>query len=202
MTGRNLRARPMTVVAISLGVVMILAGLFALAWNPSFIIFTRSLQVSEFENDGGDGYSANVLDSDIRVAGIFVRFPRLVYGGLTDVPMLVSIWHESGRLLHSLKLVFSSNDFLRIALEVPEGYPWSSLEFHRTNNGKDVVFYVADLGVQGTGTVTLNFLVEMPSNQQNIDFNFYAQITMQKSGPLVFVRQMAEAQTSIESTRA
>lgn len=203
MTGRNLWARPWTVVAICLGVVMILAGLIALAWNSSFIIFTRSLQVNRFESNGDGDYSADVLDGNVRVAGIFVRFPSLVYGGLTRVPMRVSIWHESDMQLHSLKLTFSSNNFLQIALEVPDGYPWSSLEFHRMKSDMNrVEFYVADLGIQGTGTVTLDFLVEMSSSQQTMNFDFYAQITMQKNAPLVFSRQIAEAQTSIEYTRA
>jgi hypothetical protein len=181
---------------------MILAGLFALAWNSNFTVFTRSLQVSEFEYDGGDNYSADVLDGDVRVANIYVRFPNLVYSSLTRVPMRVSIWHESNTQLHSLKVVFSSDDFLAIALEVPDGYPWPSLEFHRTSEMKGVIFYAADLGFQGTGTVTLDFLVEIPSSQQRINFNFYAQITLQKDAPLAFSRQVAEAQTSIESKRA
>lgn len=181
---------------------MILAGLFALAWNSNLIVFTRSLQVNGFEPSGDGDYSADVIDGDVRVANIFVRFPSLVYGGLTRVPMRVSVWHESDTHLHSLKFVFSSNDFLSIALEVPDGYPWSSLEFHRTSDMKGVAFHVADLGIQGTGTVTLDFLVEMPSSQQGINFSFYAQITMQKDAPLAFSQQVAEAQTSIESKRA
>ena len=203
MIGRNLLARPWTIIAVSTGVVMVLAGLFAWAWNSNLIVFTRSLQVNGFEPNGDGDYSADVIDSDVRVANIFVRFPSLVYGGLARVPMRVSIWHESDTHLHSLKFVFSSNDFLSIALEVPDGYPWSSLDFHRTKSDmKGVEFYVADLGIQGTGTVTLDFLVEMPSSQQRINFSFYAQITLQKNAPLAFLRQVAEAQTSIESTRA
>nr|MDO8132618.1 hypothetical protein [Candidatus Njordarchaeum guaymaensis] len=203
MTNRNLWARPWIAVAISLGVVMILAGLIALAWNPTFIIFARSLQVTAFESDGDGEYAADILDGNVRIADIVACFPSLVYGDLTRVPMRVSIWHESDMLLHSLKLTFSSDDFLQIALEVPDGYPWPSLEFHRMESDMNgVEFCVADLGIQGTGTVTLEFLVEMPPSQQTMNFDFYAQITMRKNAPLVFSQQIAEAQTDIESARA
>jgi hypothetical protein len=101
-----------------------------------------------------------------------------------------------------MMLVFASNDFLSIALEVPDGYPWLSLDFHRAKSDmKGVEFYVSDLGVQGTGTVTLDFFVRMQSSQQRMNFSLYAQIITQKNGPLVFSRELAEAETSIESQR-
>lgn len=188
-------------ILILIGVIMIFSGLFSLAWNSYLIVFTNSLQVTEFSIREGD-YSADVLDNGMRVADFFVRFPNLVYGGLTEIPARVSIWHEQGTKLKSLKLVFSSDDFLSVALHVPEGYPWPNIEFHRTSDSKGVLFYVADLGFQGTGTVTLEFFVEMQTNRQRLDFNVYFQVTMQKEAPLTFIREVAEAQADIQTLRA
>jgi len=188
-------------ISILIGVIMIFSGLFSLAWNSYLIVFTNSLQVAEFSIREGD-YSADILDNGKRVADFFVRFPNLVYGGLTEIPAMVSIWHEQGTKLKSLKLVFSSDDFLSVALDVPEGYPWPNIEFHRTIDSKGILFYVADLGFQGTGTVTLEFFVEMQTNRQRLDFSVYFQITMQKEAPLTFSREAAEAQADIQTLRA
>lgn len=188
-------------ITILVGVIMIASALFVLAWNSYLILFTNSLQVSEFNVENGD-YSADVLDDGNRVADFFVRFPRLVYGELTEIPTRISIWHEQGAKLKSLRLIFSSSDFLSIALEVPEGYPWPNIEFHRTSDSRGALFYVADLGIQGTGTVTLDFFVEMQSNRQRLDLNVYFQITMQKEAPLTFSREVAEAQVDIQTFRA
>lgn len=186
--------------SILIGVIMIFSGLFSLAWNSYLIVFTNSLQVSEFSIREGD-YSADVVDNGKRVADFFVRFPSLVYGGLTEIPAMVSVWHEQGTKLKSLKLVFSSDDFLSVAMQVPEGYPWPNIEFHRTSDSKGVLFYVADLGFQGTGTVSSEFLVEMQSSRQRLDFNVYFQIAMQKEAPLTFSREAAEAQVDIQALR-
>jgi len=197
----NASSRKWSRITIVIGVIMVLSALFFLAWNSYLIVFTNSLQVSEFDIQEGD-YSADVLDGGRNVAGFFVWFPRLVYNGLTEIPAIISIWHEQGTTLKSLKLVFSSDEFLSVALNVPEGYPWPNLEFHRTSDSKSVLLYVADLGFQGTGTVTLEFFVEMQSNRQRMDLNVYFQITMQKEAPLTFSRDVAEAQVDTQTLRA
>ncbi len=197
----SIRFRGWGKITTLVGAIMIASALFILAWNSYLIVFTNSLQVSEFSVENGD-YSADVLDDGNRVADFFVRFPRLVYGGLTEIPTRISIWHEQGTRLKSLKLIFSSNDLLSIALDVPEGYPWPNIEFHRTSDSRGTLFYVSDLGLQGTGTVTLDFFVEMQSNRQRLDLNVYFQITMQSDAPLTFSRDIAEAQVDIQALRA
>lgn len=195
------RFRDLSRVTLVIGAIMILSALFILAWNSYLILFTNSLQVSEFDVREGD-YRADVLKDGQRVADLFVRFPPLVYGGLTEIPARISIWHEQGTQLKSLKLVFSSDEFLSVALNAPEGYPWPNVEFHYTSNSRDIIFYVADLGFQGTGTVTLDFFVEMQSNRQRLNLNLYFQITMQNEAPLTFSREIAEAQVDIQALRA
>jgi len=195
---KSMHVRRWSIIGASVGVFMILSGLFVLAWNSAFIVFTRRLEVSDFTDHGGD-YGANVLDYDIRVASIAIRVPSLAYS--STIPALVSIWHERGTMLKSLKLVFSSSDFFSMALEVPGGYPWPSVEFHRTSDDKGVLFYAADLGFQGTGTVTLEFSLEMQSTQRRLDLNVYVQFTMQKDAPFTFSRQVAEAQLNTQTLR-
>jgi hypothetical protein len=185
---------------ISIGIVIVMIGLLLLAWNSYLILFTHSLEVSPFVNHEGD-YSADVLDKNNRVANIFVRFPSLVYDGLTEIPVTVSIWHQESTELKSLELTFSSQEFLSVALNVPGGFPWPNLEFHRTSNSKGVLFHVADLGFQGTGTVTLDF-IEMQSSQKTLGFNLNAHLTMQKDAPFTFSKEVAESQVNVQTSRA
>lgn len=194
--------RRWSTIAILIGVIMVTSGLFALAWNSYLVILTNPLHVSEFINQSEGDYSADVLDNDVRVANIFVRVPKPVYGGLTEIPTLISIWHEEGTDLKSLEVIFSSNEFLSVALTVPEGNPWPSLQFHRTSDSKGVSFYVTDLGIQGTGTVTLNFLIEMQSSKQSMDFSVHFKLSMQSEAPLTFSRGVAEAQADVRTLRA
>lgn len=77
---------------ISIGIIIVMSGLLLLAWNSYLVLFTNPLEVSPFVNHEGD-YSADVLDNNNRVANIFVRFPSLVYSGLTEIPATVSVWH-------------------------------------------------------------------------------------------------------------
>lgn len=46
-----------------------------------------------------------------------------------------------------------------VALRTPGGHPWEPIHFQRTSDGQAVMVDVPDLGFQGTGTVSLEFLV-------------------------------------------
>ena len=188
-------------ISILIGVTMIFLGVFILAWDSYLIAFTNVLMVSKFVNRQGD-YIADVLDNSLRVADILIRLPSFVYGDVTQIPLTVSIWHELGTKLKSLRLTFSSDEILSIALDVPGGYPWPNLEFHHTEDGKGVLFYVADLGLQGSGTVTPEFLVEMASNKQRLNLNVTVQLIMQREAPFTFHREIAEAQVDAQALRA
>jgi hypothetical protein len=197
----GMRVKRWRIMMISIGIVIVMLGLLLLARNSYLILFTNSLEVSSFVNHEGD-YSADILDNNNRVANIFVRFPTLVYNGLTEIPATVSIWHQESTKLKSLELTFSSQEFLSVALNVPGGFPWPNLEFHHTSDSKGVLFHVADLGFQGTGTVTLDFFIEMQSSQKTLSFNLYAHLTMQKDAPFTFSREVAESQVDVQTSRA
>lgn len=46
-----------------------------------------------------------------------------------------------------------------VALQTPGGNPWNPIRFSRTDDGQAVSLEAPDLGVQGRGTVTLDFLI-------------------------------------------
>jgi len=201
MVGRNMNVKRWSRIAALFGVIVLALGLFMLAWNSYLIVSTQSLNVTPFillHEDGG--YAANVTDSgNLDVAHIYVRIPRLVYSSATSIPILVSIWHEEGTKLNSLKLVFSSSEILSMALEVAGGYPGSGLEFHRTSDGRGVVFNVANLGFYGTGTVEVEFLTQF--YEDRLDLDVFVQFTMQRDAPLTFSRQVIEATVNTETHR-
>lgn len=46
-----------------------------------------------------------------------------------------------------------------VALRTPGGHPWEPINFQRTPDGQAVMVDIPDLGFQGTGTVSLEFLI-------------------------------------------
>lgn len=202
VTRKNIKVNRWSKIAALVGSSLLALGLFMLAWNSYLIVTTSSLNVTPFillHEDGG--YAANVTDSrNLDVAHIYVRVPSLVYDSATSIPVLVSIWHEEGTKLNSLELSFSSDKILSMALEVAGGYPGSGLEFHRTSDARGVVFKVPDLGLYGTGTVTVEFLTEFYLD--SLDLDVLLRFTMQRDAPLTFSRQIVEAQVSTQTSRA
>lgn len=84
-----------------------------------------------------------------------------------------------------------------IALEAPRGYPWPPIEYHFTQDARGVLLNIPNLGVQGTGSVTLEFLLGVdssrpPQDSVRTDIAF----SMHKEDLLKLTRQ--EAETVIE----
>jgi len=130
----------------------------------------------------------------VRVANIFVRveYPR---PQTLDVPVLVSIWHSEETELDSMFLkFFAGAGFIEAYLEVPGG-SWPPIYFHQSRDGKGTVLEVDDLGIQGSGTVTLNFLLKAFPEQPS--FNFEAKFSMHKEAFMQLTRQEAYAYTEI-----
>ena len=180
------------ILSIVLGVSLVASGFVILASSLEKFIFVESLQVEEFKPQGDDSYVAYVLDGGVRVANIFVRveYPR---PQTLDVPVLVSIWHSEETELDSMFLkFFAGAGFIEAYLEVPGG-SWPPIYFHR-RDGK-VGLEVDDLGFQGSGTVTLHFLLKAFPEQPS--FNFEAKFSMHKKAFMQLTRQEAYAYTEI-----
>ncbi len=180
--------------SIVLGISLLASGAVVLASNLEKFIFIESLQVEEFRSDDVDSYVAHVLDNGERVANIFVRaeHPRTQ---TLDVPVLVSIWHAKDTELDSLSLKFSGETgFIEAYLEVPES-SWPPVHFHHSLDGKGSTLEIHDLGLQGSGTVTLSFLLKAFREQHS--FNFEVKFSMHEKALIQLTRQEAWAYTTI-----
>jgi hypothetical protein len=200
----NLSRRRFLILA-SICVIVVASALGVLAWNSLQTFSPTYLQVSAFTQPIQFGwYGADVLYRNATVAEIGVLDSETVPSNLTEIPVKVSISHEWGTDLTSLELIFSSssNPGLSVALGVLEGSPWPSVQFQRTSDGTGVLFNVADLGSMGTATVTLNFLVEMDTSQQSMNYNIYFRFGIQNAGHFTFSNGVAEAELDIQLTRA
>lgn len=182
------------ILSIVLGASLVASGFVILASGLEKFIFVESLHVEEFKPHGDDSYVAYVLDDGVKVANFFVRveYPRLQ---TLDVPVLVQIWHSEETELDSMFLkFFAGTGFIEAYLEVPGG-SWPPIYFHQSRDGKGTVLEVDDLGFQGSGTVTLHFLLEAFPEQPS--FNFEAKFSMHKKAFMQLTRQEAYAFTEI-----
>ena len=181
-------------ISMIFGIALLCASTIILASSLEMFMFVESLQVEEFKPDDDDSYAADVLDSGVRVANIYIRaeHPR---PQTLDVPVLVSIWHSRETELDSLFLKFyGETDFIEIYLEVPGG-SWPPIHFQQSSDGKGATLEIHDLGIQGTGTVTLSFLLKPFSEQHS--FNFEVKFSMHEKTFIQLTRQEARAYTEI-----
>jgi len=152
--------------------------------------FRESLHVEGFQRSEEGAYAADILDSrGARVANIYVRVnPRLPT--TERVPVMISIWHLEGTELDSLMLKISGQDFvIPVFLEAPGSSSWPEFHFHLSEDGRGVALDIEDLGLQGSGTVTLNFLLS-PSSAQS-SFQLEVSLSMHWEGILPLTRQEA-----------
>ncbi len=66
--------------------------------------------------------------------------------------------HDENTFVKTLKLKITPDNTSEIYLLTPYG-DWNTFEFHQSKDGLSSVFYARDLGLQGRGTVTLEFLI-------------------------------------------
>lgn len=152
--------------------------------------FRESLHVEDFQRSEEEAYAADVLDSrGTKVANIYVRVnPRLPT--TERVPVMISIWHLEGTELDSLMLKISGQNFaIPVFLEAPSSFSWPKFHFHSSEDGRGVVLDIEDLVLQGSGTVTLNFLLS-PSSAQS-SFQLEVSLSMHREGSLPLTIQEA-----------
>lgn len=180
------------IVVAAAAVVSLLA--ISVASSLEMFFFTQNLVVSDFKQIGDDSYSVNVTDGGVRTANIYIRaehrLPQSVF-----IPVLVSIWHSQDTELDSLLLKFTGTHFIDAFIEAPGGSPWKGFHFENTPDAKGTYFQIGDLGFQGTGTVTLRFL--LTDYYDATSFHFEAQFTMHKYAILQLTKQEAQTQSDI-----
>jgi len=189
------KTKVIMILSMVLGISLICTGTVILASSLEMFMFVESLQVEEFKPDDVDSYAVDVLDGGARTASIYIRAEHPIPQTL-NVPVLVSIWHGTGETeIDTLFLKFSvETGFIEVYLEVPEG-SWLPIRFHQSSDGKGAIFETDDLGILGSGTVTLRFLLKPWHKQQSFDFE--VKFSMHKKAFLQLTRQEVWAHTEI-----
>lgn len=114
-----------------------------------------------FQNDDGD----TVARATIETVPLQENLSRL----------RVNVTQEGDTVLDSLRLQFETGqDASNLAFQTPGGSPWPSVEYQATDEPQGAEFEVSDLGDQGDGSVTLDFLIgpDAPPDQVTIDTSF------------------------------
>jgi hypothetical protein len=180
-------------------VIVIIASMILVVFLYSLplLIMTERLRVGQFQFDGL-GYGVKVFDSGGNdLAHPYLRVPSQVSTSPTHV--LFSIWHAEGTKLDSLTLVFSSDGIFSLALIAPEGFPWPRTDFHETSDGRGVILDIPDLKLQGEGTVTLEFFLQLASD--HLDLNIRVEFSLHKKPPFSFTRYTADASLNVAVER-
>ena len=166
--------------------------------NLEIFMITEALPIEGFRPIGQNAYGTDVYLNGVRITDIYVGAdPVNPQTGL--VSMRFSIWHIGKTELDSLYLRFSSENPMQAYLEMPGGYPWSPISFHQGTDGKSVIFKVDDLGFQGSGTVTLDFLLR-PGHDQT-GFQVEVHYTLHTPAFMQLAQQAVSAQIEIPVER-
>jgi len=182
------------VIAIVIIASMVLVGFL---YKTPLLIVTERLVVGQFQFDGL-GYGAKVFDSSGNdLAHLYIRIPSEVSTAPTRI--LFSIWHAEGTKLDSLTLIFSSDEFFSLALIAPEGFPWPGMDFHKTSDGRGVILSIPDLELQGEGTVTLEFFLQLASDY--LDLNIRIKFSLHREPPFSFTRYTADSSLNVAIER-
>lgn len=148
-----------------------------LASETQNFVFSKNLHVGDFVAED-DSHYANVTDGEVRIVGIYVRVehppPDSPY-----IPILVSIWHTEDTELDSMVLTFSTYpNHMTLYLEAPQS-SWPENQFRQTDHTQGIIYSVQDLGLYGTGTVTLNFrMVQFSHDSSENNLHFTVEFSM------------------------
>lgn len=187
------------VVLVICSVIALVAVLvIAVLSSMKVFAFTENLSIEGFKPIGQNANGTDVFQNGVRTSDIYIGTdPVNPQTGL--ISMTFSIWHLETTELDSLHLRFSSANFMQAYLEMPGGYPWSPISFHQDNDGKSIIFGVDDLGFQGSGTLTLDFLLRPWQSQTS--FQIEIQYTMHTPALIQLTHQAVSTQIEIPISR-
>jgi hypothetical protein len=81
-----------------------------------------------------------------------------------QLPIRLSTWHREGTRLNALQYHLyradQAQEFSEFYLKTPGGQPFPEMTFHRDRNGRGIRLEIPDLDFQGSGTVSLDFIIE------------------------------------------
>lgn len=181
-----------TYIMIITVVIMIISIVGYVGLSPVYL-FTETLRVGDVEDEGDGMFIIRIYDTSggdaVHLAFITGMF-TLPSQNMTSVR--VSIWHKDGTHLDSLQISFTPSVLhypFHVYLETPSGGKWSSIT---ESNGERQAFSFPDLGVYGSATVTLNFIVRKGFDLPRITIK--TQLTLHDStAPITVTRQQATA---------
>ena len=183
----HLRLRFKILIVALLGIAILIPSILVYASETNTYFFSRDLQVSGFVfNDGS--YTANVSDSGVQVAELDFRIEHSV-ADLTSHRIQFSIWHTASSHLDSMTLRFSTEPYVITLYLAASSYDWPVARFTRD---VDVVYSVPNIGWYGSGTVTLDFILD--SFEQIPNLGFTADFSMHTNGFLQLTSLKANAQ--------
>ncbi len=177
-------------------IVTLVAILGIVVWRPIYL-FTETLRVGEVEEEDGEHIIRIYNDDGDDIAHIALITGMITLPSQNMTSIRLSIWHQPETHLDSLQISFTPSIIhhpFHVYLETPPGGEWKPIK--TDSSGNTHVYSFPDLGTYGTGTVTLDFLIQRWSDLPNITIT--TQITLHDTtSPIVFTRQKATATLTI-----
>jgi hypothetical protein len=162
----DLRRRFRIVIVVLIVIAALVSSILVYASATNTHFFSRDLQVTDFVVDGYS-YAANISDSGVLVGGLSFRIEHSV-ANLTSNRIQFSIWHTDSSQLDSMTLRFSTEPYVIALYLEASSYDWPGARFTRDNLG--VVYSVPNIGWYGSGTVTLDFILDSYEQPPNLGF--------------------------------
>jgi hypothetical protein len=179
------------VVVIALLVTVALLGLAATNFRP----LTSELSTVDRVGAPATQPAVDFMDGDNMMATATVESLTELEDGVWLVR--ANIAHGPGTQLRSARLAFDLGEpFPRFAMEPPGGYPWEPIEFHRGPDGSQAIIDFPDLGFQGRGSLTLEFLLG-PTADPPETIEVELTITIERDFALALTRHSGQAQLTV-----
>ena len=143
--------------------IIVFSTLFLSSATQNFPL-TKTIGVSEYENQTEGTYVAYITDGNSQVSKIYARVNSAPYAGAHQI--LIQIPYGQVEL-DSVKFTFSSDPNTIISFYVKSSsYIWTEINPHEENSA--YVYEVKDLGSYGRYTVNFEFLVETNQNTNHL----------------------------------
>jgi hypothetical protein len=153
---------------------IIVGGLAYVALSPAVLPIQRTLRhvepqrevsadMVEYASDAflsGEG----TLADGMRAANVYLRAER---HGEERYRLRVSVWHTEETQLEGLQLRLDvGGPGGEVALVAPQSASWPRHTFHATRDARGVLLDIPRLGFAGRGTVTFDFLLQNPQEDE------------------------------------
>lgn len=147
--------------ALHAGVLGIGATLAGCA-GPAHLGTTDLTDLRRNDEDGETHFTFRRAGKDYLT--LSVQYHQGYRSSVNQLPVRLSTWHRDGTRLNSLRYHLFRGDrgqeFSEFYLQTPGGKPFPEMTFQRDMNGNGIHLEIPDLDFQGSGTVSLDFIIE------------------------------------------